>query len=113
MPRMLRHNETGEIYPYNRDMAKHPDMSALDQPDPQFAKAASEAAELPPLGEEAVTPAQKKALAAQQKKADAALKKAAAQKKKDALAASKKAAEEAEAAAPDELDLSGIDLSDA
>jgi hypothetical protein len=120
MPRMLRHNTTGEMYPFNRDMAKHPSMEVYDQPDPQFKEAEQEdtaAADVPPLGEEAVTPAQKKALAAKQKKADAALKKKAAERKAAALAASKAAEDAAEASkaqdAADDLDLSGIDLSDA
>jgi membrane protein involved in colicin uptake len=109
MPTMLRHRETGEMYPFNRDMAKHPDMEMIDQPDPQFKEAAAKADTEEQRKNAA---AMEKAAAAAKEKADAALKKAAEQKKADALAASKKAAEEA-AAEQDDVDLDGIDLSDA
>lgn len=39
MPRMLRHTVTGEIWPYNPDLARHDDVETYDEPDPQFAEA--------------------------------------------------------------------------
>ena len=39
MPKMLRHKETGEIWPYNGDLARHEDVEIFDNPDPQFQQA--------------------------------------------------------------------------
>lgn len=36
MPKMLRHVKTGEIWPMNPNMARHPDVEIFDQVDPQF-----------------------------------------------------------------------------
>ena len=42
MPKMLRHVETGEIWPYNTNLARHDKVEVFDQPDPQFAAAAAD-----------------------------------------------------------------------
>lgn len=39
MPKMLRHVKTGEIWPMNPNMARHPDVEVFDKPDAQFAAA--------------------------------------------------------------------------
>lgn len=39
MPKMLRHVKTGEVWPMNPNLARHPDVEVFDQPDPQFAAA--------------------------------------------------------------------------
>ena len=105
MPTMLKHQFTGEIYPYNPNMAKHPDMKPFDQPDPQFA--AQVAADKADADAEAIKVAKKKA-AAEKRKLKAA------KKKSDELAA---AAETPPVDEPDvdtdEIDLGDIDLSDA
>lgn len=46
MPTMLRHKETGEVWPYNRNLAMHGDVEPFDTPDPQFAAAAKAGATL-------------------------------------------------------------------
>lgn len=40
MPKMCKHRTTGEVYPYNVDLARHADIEVVDEPDPQFAAAA-------------------------------------------------------------------------
>lgn len=42
MAKMLRHVKTGEIWPMNPSLSRHPDVEIFDQPDPQFAAAAEE-----------------------------------------------------------------------
>lgn len=112
MAQMLRHVKTGEVWPFNPDMARHPDVEIFNQVDPQFAEAlrgnadatlgdvlkgtdkpvvdeAHEFEDVPDFVPPVVTA---KAPTAKQKAA-------AAKKKKAAAAAAKKKAEEEAAAA--------------
>lgn len=41
MTTMLRHKVTGEIWCYNRDLARHEDVEPFESVDPQFAAAAA------------------------------------------------------------------------
>ena len=42
MPKMCVHTGSGDRWPFNVDLARHPDIIIVDEPDPQFSAAKSE-----------------------------------------------------------------------
>ena len=140
MPKMLRHVKTGEIWPMNPNMARHPDVEVFDQPDKQFAAATAEDPEAT-LGdvmgagsdEPTVTgdhefedvpdfeepeansdevEAKKQAIAAEAKKKAAAKRKAATAKKRAAKKKAEAAAALAAETTDDDEELDDLDLDD-
>ena len=53
MPKMLRHTTTGEIWPFNVDLARHEDVEVVDHPDEQFRQAVDSGKTIGDLQEDA------------------------------------------------------------